>query len=99
MQNGGEEVIIKAAKKNNIAILSSNKKGIEAGASLGPVASFETLGKMSGLMAAKILKESMLPTHLESKYQQPPLILINKHAKKTNGFAMPVHLKNVRYVD
>ena len=99
MQNGGEKVLIKLAKKENVAILSSNKTGIEAGATLGPVADFKILGNVSGLMAVKILKESTLPTHMPSKYMQPPLILVNKPAKKSTGIVIPEHFKNVRYVD
>ncbi len=99
MQNGGEEVLVKAAKKSKIAILSSNKTGIEAGATLGPVADFKILGNVSGLMAVKILKESTLPTHMPSKYMQPPLILVNKSALKRTGLSIPEHFKNVRYVD
>ena len=99
MQNGGEEILAKIAKKSKLAILSSNKLGIEAGATLGPVADFKILGSVSGLMAVKILKESTLPTHIASKYMQPPLILVNKEAHKKLGLTIPEHFKNVRYVD
>jgi len=99
MQNGGEQVLAKLAKANKLAILSSNKSGIELGATLGPVADFKILGSMSGLMAVKILKESTLPTHMASKYMQPPLILVNKAAQKTLSISIPEHFKNVRYVD
>ncbi len=99
MQNGGEQVLIKIAHKKKIAILSSNKTGIEAGATLGPVADFKILGNMSGLMAVKILKESILPTHMPSKYMQPPLILVNKKAQKHTDISVPEHFINVRYVD
>jgi len=99
MQNGGEEVLSRIGKKLKLAILSSNKLGIEAGATLGPVADFNILGSVSGLMAVKILKESTLPTHMASKYMQPPLILVNKGALKKLGLSIPEHFKNVRYVD
>jgi len=99
MQNGGEEVLVRIGKKLKLAILSSNKLGIEAGATLGPVADFNILGSVSGLMAVKILKESTLPTHMASKYMQPPLILVNKGALKKLGLSIPEHFKNVRYVD
>jgi len=99
MQNGGEQVLINIAHEKKIAILSSNKTGIELGATLGPVADFKILGNMSGLMAVKILKESALPAHIASKYMQPPLILVNKKAQKHTGISIPEHLINVRYVD
>ncbi len=99
MQSGGEEVLIKLANESKIAILSSNKIGIEKGATLGPVADFEILGNMSGLMAAEILLESKLPTHMVSKFMRPPLILVNKKAFNKNGLSIPNHLENVRYVD
>ncbi len=99
MQNGGEQVLVKLAKQDKIAILSSNKTGIEAGATLGPVADFKILGNVSGLMAVEILKESTLPTHMASKYMQPPLILVNRSAQKNTGIVIPEHFKNVRYVD
>lgn len=99
MQGGGEEVLIKLAKKHNIAVLSSNKKGIEMGATLGPVADFKILGAMSGLMAGRVLKQGMLPTHMASKTQEPPLILVNKAALKKLKLSIPEHLVNVKYVD
>ncbi len=99
MQGGGEEVLIKLAKKHNIAVLSSNKKGIELGATLGPVADFKILGAMSGLMAGRVLKQGMLPTHMASKTQEPPLILVNRAALKKLKLSMPEHLVNVKYVD
>jgi len=99
MQSGGEEVLIKLAKKNKIAILSSNKKGIELGATLGPVADFKILGAMSGLMAGRVLKQGTLPTHMASKTQEPPLILVNRTALKNLKLSMPEHLVNVKYVD
>jgi putative ABC transport system substrate-binding protein len=99
MQSGGEQVLIKLANKNNIAILSSNKMGIELGATLGSVADFKILGAMSGLMASKILKEGTLPTHMATKTQAPPLILVNKTAIKKLKLTIPDHLVNVKYVD
>ncbi len=99
MQSGGEQVLIKLANKNKIAVLSSNKKGIELGATLGPVADFKILGAMSGLMAGKILKQGTLPTHMATKTQAPPLILVNESAFKKLGLTIPEHLVNVKYVD
>ncbi len=77
IQNGGELSLIEIAKKHRIPILSSNKQGILAGASFGPVADFYTLGEMSGHMAAKILKKQSEPKKMQSKLQQAPTVLLN----------------------
>jgi putative ABC transport system substrate-binding protein len=100
IQGGGEEAIIKVALEKKIPILSSNKTGIEKGSAFGPVADFHTLGKMSGKMAAKILKEKSDPADMKSQKQEPPVILINKKTIKTLGIEIPEEkLQNVGYVE
>ncbi|MGF1756260.1 hypothetical protein L4C33_22060, partial [Vibrio makurazakiensis] len=85
LQNGGEEALIEVSNKFAIPILSSNKSGIQHGSTFGPVADFYTLGKMSGLRAAQILREGIEPRFLESQFQPQPIFLINKkQAEKFN---------------
>ncbi len=99
MQSGGEEVLIEIAKKHNIPIMSSNKSGIEKGATFGPVADFYTLGKESGVMASKILLQNKEPASLESKVQDLPLILINRTSINKLGIKIPTKIKQIKFVD
>ncbi|KOO16950.1 hypothetical protein AKJ18_02415 [Vibrio xuii] len=78
LQNGGEEVLITIANQSNIPVLSSNKKGIQQGATFGPVADFYQLGKQSGSLAADILLNGKAPRHLQSSLQEQPTFLINR---------------------
>jgi len=92
MQGGGEKVLIEISLKNNLPILSSNKTGIEQGSSFGPAADFYTLGFMSGTKAVKILQTNKTPSQLESEFQNPPLIFLNKQSIKKLGITVPAHL-------
>ena len=99
MQGGGEEMLIKVARELKIPILSSNKTGVEAGSTFGPVADFYTLGYMSGKMALQILVDQVKPTKLQSKLHQPPLILVNKQSIELLGIEIPSDIPNVKYID
>ncbi|MEH6631555.1 MAG: ABC transporter substrate-binding protein [Halopseudomonas aestusnigri] len=85
MQGGGEEALIALSLQHHVPILSSNKSGVEAGSTFGPVADFFTLGQLSGNMAADILLNDTDPSRLESKLQDPPLFLINRKSAETIG--------------
>jgi len=99
MQGGGEEALIKVSLDKKVPILSSNKVGIEQGSTFGPVADFYVLGKMSGEMAARILREGVPPARLQSKIQDPPLILINGRSAEALGIRIPEEkLTNFQYV-
>ena len=99
-QGGGESALIKVSREKKIPILSSNKNGIAEGSTFGPVADFYTLGKISGQMALKILKENIKPYEIESRLQDPPLILINKKSVKSIGIKVPEgKLPNMMYME
>ncbi len=98
-QGGGEKALTDVSLDKKIPILSSNKVGIEEGATFGPVADFYTLGKMSGEKAVKILKHGRKPAQLISELQDPPLILINKTSADIIGIKIPEEkLENFQYV-
>ena len=100
MQGGGEKELIDVSLANGIPILSSNKSGIEAGSTFGPVADFYTLGKMSGHKAAKILLENLQPWEMESELQDPPLTLINRGSADAIGISVPDNmLGNVEWAE
>ncbi|MCJ8339166.1 MAG: ABC transporter substrate-binding protein [Pseudomonadales bacterium] len=99
MQGGGEEMLIKVAQKMKIPILSSNKKGVEAGSTFGPVADFYTIGYMSGEMAVQILLNKVKPTKIQSRLHQPPLILVNRKSMELLGIEIPASIPNVKYLD
>ncbi len=100
MQSGGEQALIEVSLDKKIPILSSNKIGIEQGSTFGVVADFYVLGKMSGEMAVKILKEDIRPERLQSMIQQPPLTLINRNSLELMGITIPKDkLQNFRYVE
>ncbi len=100
MQSGGEQVLIDISLQNGIPILSSNKSGIEKGSSFGPVADFYTLGNMSGIMAAKILKDKIKPSQLQSELQDPPLFLANRNSFQRLGIEPGQDVTKVlRWVD
>lgn len=100
IQGGGEDAIIKVSLEKKIPILSSNKAGIEKGSAFGPVADFNTLGKMSGKIAVKILKEKAKPADMKSQKQEPPVFLINKKTINALGIQIPEgKLQNVEYVE
>jgi len=100
MQSGGEAALVKISLENGIPILSSNKKGIEGGATFGPVADFYLLGKMSGIKAAKILKNNIPPTRIESELQKEPIALINRQSLKKLGIEISSSLlKNVHWAN
>lgn len=88
MQSGGEAALIEVSLEHKIPILSSNKAGIEQGASFGPVADFYTLGYMSGMKAAEILTNNTEPTRLESELQNPPLFLVNRKSINALGISI-----------
>jgi len=92
LQGGGEKALIEISLKNNLPILSSNKKGIEQGSTFGPAADFYTLGFMSGTKAVQILLEGKTPSQLESEFQNPPLILLNKQSIKKLDIVVPAKL-------
>ena len=99
-QGGGESALIKISRQQKIPILSSNKIGIDEGSTFGPVADFYILGKMSGEMAVKILKENINPARLQSKTQDPPLTLINRKSTNILGIQVPEdQLENFKYVE
>jgi len=98
MQNGGEQVLIKLSQEFNIPILSSNKKGIEQGASFGPVADFFVLGEMSGKMAAEILLNKQTTLSISSQLQYSPTILINKKSVESLNITIPPTLPGLVYV-
>jgi len=97
LQKGGEAALIKVAKRLSIPVVSSNKKGIESGASFGPVADFAVLGRMSGEMAVEILRSDTQPFDLASKLMPEPIILINKTSMDELGIKIP-KLQNAVYV-
>ena len=100
MQGGGEEVLIEVSREKKIPILSSNKAGVEAGSTLGTVADFFTLGKMSGQMAVQILRDNVDPARLESKLQDPPLILVNRESASSLGIQFSEQqLQSLLFVD
>jgi len=100
MQSGGEAVLVKVSLENGIPILSSNKKGIEGGATFGPVADFYVLGKMSGVKAAKILRNKTPPTKIETELQDQPVVLVNRLSirklgiKLSNDILKTIHWAN-----
>lgn len=100
MQGGGEKALIEISLDKKIPILSSNKIGIENGSTFGPVADFYVLGKMSGQMAVRILKENISPARLQSMLQNPPLTLINRRSADILGIQIPEdQLENFQYVE
>jgi len=88
MQSGGEKELIKISNSHKIPILSSNKNGIDSGSTFGAVSDFYTLGKMSGLKAAEILKNNTKPSRIETEVQNPPLFLGNRSAMKRLGIKL-----------
>jgi len=100
MQGGGEMILIKISKQWKIPILSSNKMGIELGSTFGPVVDFHSLGEMSGEMALKILNKNTDPARLESKLQDPPIILINRKSLRLMGISLSKKgFSRVHYID
>jgi len=100
MQGGGEKALIDISLENNLPILSSNKKGIEQGSTFGPAADFYTLGFMSGTKAVKILLKDKTPAQLESEFQNPPLVLLNKQSFQKLNLTVPAHLgASAKWVD
>jgi len=100
LQGGGEDALIEVSLDRKIPILSSNKAGIMSGSTFGPVVDFYELGKLSGEMAVKILRDGVSPEDLESKLQDPPLILINRASVERLGINIPEEkLKSFRYAE
>ena len=99
MQGGGEAVLIKVSQKLKVPILSSNKNGVEAGSTFGPVADFYTLGYMSGKMAVEILVNKVKPTKMQSKLHQPPMILVNRRSLELLDITIPASISNIKYID
>lgn len=99
IQNGGEEVIIELANQYQLPILSSNKIGIQKGATLGPVVDFYALGKASGELAVEILKKKAKPSSLSSSYIEEPSILINRTKFLALGLTLPTDRSDIIYVE
>jgi putative ABC transport system substrate-binding protein len=100
MQGGGEQALIEISLAKKIPILSSNKAGILAGSTFGPVADFYTLGKISGKMAVQILNENIHPSRLQSKLQFPPSYLVNRSSMEVIGIRVPDgSLENIQYIE
>ena len=100
IQSGGEQALIEISLQHNIPILSSNKAGIENGATFGPVADFYILGKLAGALAARILQDGKRPTELESGIQKPPLFLVNRNSLEQLEIQLPEHVeRNITWVE
>lgn len=99
MQSGGEKALIEISLDKKIPILSSNKSGIQAGSTFGPVVDFYTLGTMSGRMAVSILRDGVKPSHIESRLQEPPITLINKKSANIIELAIKEDLMDLLFVD
>lgn len=99
IQNGGEEVIIELANQHRLPVLSSNKLGIQKGATLGPVVDFYALGKASGELAVEILKNKAKPSALSSSYIKKPSILINRKNFMALGLTLPTDSSDIIYVE
>lgn len=99
MQSGGEKALIKISLTHNIPILSSNKSGIQQGATFGPVVDFHALGKMAGKMAVSILRDGMKPSHIQSRLQEPPLTLINRKSADKIGMIIDDNLQDLIYIN
>ncbi|OUS12248.1 hypothetical protein A9Q89_06610 [Gammaproteobacteria bacterium 53_120_T64] len=99
MQNGGEKALVAVSLREGVPILSSNKQGIEAGSSFGPVVDFYRLGFMSGQMAARIIQEGKVPSAMASRYQEPPTVLVNLKSTIHLGIVIPETIKDLTYVD
>ena len=99
MQGGGEKALIEISLSKKVPILSSNKQGIEEGASFGPVVDFYHLGFLSGQMAARIIQEGATPSAMVSKYQESPTILVNSKSVKHLGINIPGTVKGLKYVE
>ncbi len=92
IQSGGGQALIELSLTHKIPILSSNKSGIEQGATFGVVTDFYKLGNMAGEMAAHILLDKVLPENIESKLQEPPTYLFNKKSMNKLGINVPENL-------
>lgn len=100
MQSGGEEALVEVSLLHKIPILSSNKMGIEKGASFGPVADFFTLGHMAGHKAVKILTKGFKPYQLETELQTNPLVLVNHKSVHQLGIHIPDSIKSeVKWIE
>lgn len=100
MQSGGEQALIEISLDKKIPVISSNKNGIEQGSTLGVVADFYMLGAMAGEIAVRILKENIPPFSIQSRIQEPPLILVNKKSANLLNICIPEdELPNLRYVE
>lgn len=100
MQSGGEEALAQISVNKGIPILSSNKAGIIHGATFGPVVDFYELGKLSGKKAARILREGVKPSALQSELQDPPIFLVNKSSIETLGIELSERaLKTITWVE
>jgi len=99
IQNGGEEVIIEIAKQHQLPILSSNKQGIQKGATLGPVVDFYALGMASGELAVEILRNKTKPSALSSSYIKKPSVMINRNSFLALGLTLPTERSEIIYVE
>ncbi|QPG56128.2 ABC transporter substrate-binding protein [Shewanella eurypsychrophilus] len=90
LQGGGEQALIEVSIASQTPILSSNKQGIEAGSTFGPVADFYILGEMAGQKAAQVLLQNMAPTQIKSEVQNPPLFLANPRSIAAVGLTLPL---------
>ena len=92
-------MIIELAKQHQLPILSSNKLGIQKGATLGPVVDFYALGKASGKLAVEILMNKTKPSALSSSYIEKPSILINRTNFLALGLTLPIDKHEIIYVE
>ncbi|WP_310620378.1 ABC transporter substrate-binding protein [Flexibacterium corallicola] len=99
MQSGGEDALIQISLDEGVPILSSNKSGIQAGSTFGPVVDFYFLGKMAGDMAVSILNEGVRPSDLQSQLQEPPLTLLNRDSIQKLDVQIEPSLHGLIYID
>lgn len=95
MQSGGEDILIELSLSHKIPILSSNKSGIENGATFGPVVDFYQIGKM----AVQVLMSNKAPSAIASKLQLPPTQLVNRKSVEWIGLTVPDKGPSIEYVE
>ena len=91
MQNGGDQIMIDLANKNNKPSFSCFETGIKNGALAGIVPDYYELGRLSGEKAALIL-DGVAPTALETSLISHPFTYFNQNTANQLGITIPQSL-------
>ncbi|KIC67339.1 ABC transporter substrate-binding protein [Kocuria rhizophila] len=90
----GLEAVISAAEAKKIPLIAGEGDSVERGALATQGLSYKDLGKQTGEMAVKILKDGAKPGEMAVESQKETKLIVNAKAAKAMGVEIPQSLRD-----